>query len=278
MACDAHAHIFGPQARFPFAAGRGYTPPDLPVARYLALLDQLGFARGLVVQGNAHGFDNAVVLDALEVGSGRLRGIGIASPATPAMTLHAWHAAGMRGLRFHLFAPGNAPGYVRGVGLEALAHFAPVMRDLGWVVQLWCDPAVFQDALPQVQLLTEGCKLVLDHLLNVPPEAGPAHPAFQALLRLVGQGQAVVKLSAGYRLSRAFPDYPDMRPFHDALLEANPNALLWGTDWPHVQTEPEVMPDDGALLDVFHAWTQEAAHRQAILVATPARLFWDGQA
>jgi predicted TIM-barrel fold metal-dependent hydrolase len=64
-AWDTHAHIFGPADKFPYQPGRGYTPPDAPAERFVALLDHLGFDRGLVVQGNAHVYDNCVVLDAL---------------------------------------------------------------------------------------------------------------------------------------------------------------------------------------------------------------------
>jgi hypothetical protein len=102
---------------------------------------------------------------------------------------------------------------------------------------------------------------------------GVDDPAFQTLLRLVGDGRLHAKLSAPYRLSEAFPDYSDARGFHDALLRVNPERLLWGTDWPHPQIAAEVMPDDGHLVDLFNAWTPDPRHRQLILVDTPARLF-----
>ena len=94
-----------------------------------------------------------------------------------------------------------------------------------------------------------------------------------ALLRLVGEGHVHVKVSAPYRISTQYPDYPDARPLHDALVRANPERLMWGTDWPHPSIAPEIMPDDGHLLDLFHAWTPDAATRRRILVDTPARLF-----
>jgi 2-pyrone-4,6-dicarboxylate lactonase len=110
-------------------------------------------------------------------------------------------------------------------------------------------------------------------MLNIPAARGTGDPAFQALLRLVGEGHVHAKLSAPYRLSERFPDYPDARDFHDALVRANPERLIWGTDWPHPQIAAEVMPDDGHLVDLFDAWTPDARHRQRILVDTPARLF-----
>ena len=93
------------------------------------------------------------------------------------------------------------------------------------------------------------------------------------LLRLVGEGHVYVKLSAPYRLSDRFPDYPDARPFHEALLRANPQPLMWGTDWPHPSIPGEIMPDDVHLLDLLCQWTPDEQVRRCILVDTPARLF-----
>lgn len=271
-AVDAHAHLFGPETRFPFAEGRGYTPPDAPLEAYLALLDQLGLARGVLVQGNAHGFDNAVLLDALERAPGRLRAIAITDRRIAPETLRDWHRLGMRGLRFHEhMAP---PGHVRGVGLEVLPHFRSVMRELGWVVQVFCDHRRLPAIAGELAAISAEMPVVIDHMLAVPATLGIADPGFQALLRLVGEGQAHVKLSGAYRLSQCFPDYPDARPFHDKLLAANPERLLWGTDWPHTSIPAEIMPDDGALLDLFQDWTPRAEDRSRILVETPARLFW----
>ncbi len=271
-AVDAHAHLFGPEARFPYAEGRGYTPPDAPLEAYLALLDRLGLARGVLVQGNAHGFDNAVLLDALERAPDRLRAIAITDARIAPATLRDWHRLGMRGLRFHEhLAP---PCYVRGVGLEGLAPFRAVMRELGWVVQVFCDHRRLPAIAAALAAIAAEMPVVVDHMLAVPAARGIADPGFQALLRLVGEGLAHVKLSGAYRLSSRFPDYPDARPFHDALLAANPERLLWGTDWPHTSIPAEIMPDDGALLDLFQDWTPRAEDRARILVETPARLFW----
>lgn len=272
-AWDAHAHIFGPAARFPYTGGRGYTPPDAPVEAYLTLLDHLGFAHGLVVQGNAHGFDNRVVLDALARHPRRLRGVAITDARIAPATLRDWDRSGMRGLRFHLFSDEGRPGYVRGVGLDVFEVFRPAMRDLGWVMQVFCDWRLMRDVAPALHAIAREMPVIVDHMLNIPAERGVADPDFQALLRLVGEGHAHVKLSAAYRLSSRYPDYPDARPFHDALLAANPERLIWGTDWPHPSIPGAIMPDDGHLLDLFLAWTPDAEARRRILVETPARLF-----
>lgn len=272
-AWDTHAHVFGPPDRFPFAPGRGYTPPAAPVERFIALLDRLGFARGVVVQGNAHGYDNRVVLDALARYGSRLRGIAITDARIAPATLRDWHRIGMRGLRFHVFSAQGRPGYVRGVGLDVFETFRPVMRELGWIAQVWCDWRALPEMAGKLREMSTQVPVVVDHMLNIPAGAGTGHPAFQELLRLVGEGFVHAKLSAPYRLSEMFPDYPDARPFHEALVRVNPERLLWGSDWPHPQIAAAVMPDDGHLVDLFDAWTPDPRHRRLILVDVPARLF-----
>ena len=206
-AWDTHAHVFGPAERFPFAPGRGYTPPPAPVENYIALLDRLGLARGVIVQGNAHGYDNRVVLDALDCHGPRVRGVAITDTRIAPATFRDWHRRGMRGLRFHAFSAAGKPGYVRGVGLDVFETFRPVMRELGWVMQLWCDWRVLPDLAGKLREIAAELPVVIDHMLNIPAARGTGDPAFQALLRLVGEGHVHAKLSAPYRLSERFPDY-----------------------------------------------------------------------
>jgi 2-pyrone-4,6-dicarboxylate lactonase len=270
-AWDAHFHIFGPADKFPYTPGRGYTPPDAPVEKLLALLDHLGFENGLVVQGNAHGYDNRVVLDALTRFPRRLRGIAITDTRIKPETLRDWHRRGMRGLRFHLFP--QAPNYVRGVGLDVFEVFRKTMTDLGWAAQFFCDHRMLAPSADTLRDIARDMPVIVDHLGMVPATSGIADPNFQALLRLVGDGHAYVKLSAVYRCSDRFPDYADARPLHEALVAANPERLMWGTDWPHPSIAAATMPDDGHLLDLLHDWTPDATTRQRILIDTPARLF-----
>ena len=270
-AWDTHAHIFGPSAKFPYQPGRGYTPPDAPVERFIALLDRLGFANGLVVQGNAHVYDNSVVLDALRRFPQRLRGVAITDTRIKPETLRDWHERGMRGLRFHLFP--QRPNYIRGVGLDVFTVFRETMAELGWVVQFFCDHRMLAETAAALRDIAREMTVIIDHLGMVPAAQGITDPNFQALLKLVGAGHAYVKLSAVYRLSTQFPDYPDGQPLHEALVRANPECLMWGTDWPHPSIPAAVMPDDGHLLDLFHDWTPDEQTRRRILVDTPARLF-----
>jgi 2-pyrone-4,6-dicarboxylate lactonase len=270
-AWDSHFHIFGPSDKFPYQPGRAYTPPDAPAERLIALLDHLGFANGLIVQGNAHVYDNRVVLDALERFPQRLRGVAITDTRIKPETLRDWHKLGMRGLRFHLFP--KDPNYRRGVGLDVFEVFRKAMADLGWVAQFFCDYRMLAPAAAALREISGDMPVIVDHLGMVPAANGVNDPNFQALLKLVGEGRAYVKVSAVYRLSEKFPGYEDARPLHDALLRANPERLMWGTDWPHPSIPAAVMPDDGHLLDLFHDWTPDEVTRRRILVDTPARLF-----
>jgi len=269
-ACDTHAHVFGPASQFPYADDRSYTPPDAPLAKYLGMLDTLGFARGVLVQGSAHGRDNAAMLDALARHPERLRGVAVADADTPTAELRRWAALGVRGLRFNHFFRGGALHYRGGVPLSAARALAPLMAELGWHLQLWIDVKDLPDTIPVLTSL--GLPVVIDHMGRTDARAGTSSPGFQSLLRLVGDGGCWVKLSGAHRLSMQAPDYADVRPFHEALLRANPDRLMWGTDWPHPRIEGD-MPDAGRLLDLFQQWTPDQATRRRILAANPARLY-----
>jgi predicted TIM-barrel fold metal-dependent hydrolase len=269
-ACDTHAHVFGPAAQFPYAADRSYTPPDAPLAKYLGMLDTVGFARGVLVQGSAHGRDNAAMLDALTRTPDRLRGVAVADASVAPAELKCWHAAGVRGLRFNHFFRGGALHYRGGVPLDTAQVHAGVMAELGWHLQLWIDVKDLPDTIPTLKAL--GPPVVIDHMGRTDARAGIATPGFQSLLRLVGDGGCWVKVSGAHRLSQRAPDYPDARPFHEALVRANPERLVWGSDWPHPRIEGE-MPDAGRLFELFCAWTPDDAVRRKILVDNPARLY-----
>ena len=270
QACDTHAHVFGPAARFPYAADRSYTPPDAPLAKYLGMLDTVGFARGVLVQGSAHGGDNAAMLDALAREPKRLRGVAVAGARTQPAELRRWHEFGVRGLRFNHFFRGGALHYRGGIPLDAAKVLAPVMAELGWHLQLWIDVKDLPDTIPILKAL--GLPVVIDHMGRTDASAGTQTTGFQSLLRLVADGGCWVKLSGAHRLSTRAPDYPDARPFHEALVRANPERLIWGSDWPHPRMEG-AMPEAGELFDLFCTWTPDEAIRRQILVTNPAHLY-----
>ena len=269
-ACDTHCHVFGPAAQFPYAPERSYTPPDAPLAKYLAMLDTLGCDRGVLVQGSAHGRDNAAMLDALERQPERLRGVAVADRDTAAATFGTWDALGVRGLRFNHFFRDGQLHYRGGVPLEDAKILSPVLRDLGWHLQLWIDVKDLPDTIPALKEI--GLPVVIDHMGRTDAQAGVAAPGFQALLRLLGEGGCWVKLSGTHRVSHQAPDYPDARALHVALVKENPEQLVWGSDWPHPRMEDE-MPNAGHLLDLFNEWTEDDAIRRRILVDNPAKLY-----
>ncbi|MCA6112013.1 amidohydrolase family protein [Bradyrhizobium cenepequi] len=269
-ACDTHAHVFGPSDHFPYAEDRSYTPPDAPLEKYLDMLDTLGFARGVLVQGSAHGRDNSAMLDALRRTPDRLRGVAVADASVSPAIFKEWNALGVRGLRFNHFFRGGQLHYRGGVPLTEAERLAPVMAELGWHLQLWID---VKD-LPQTVPLLKSFHLpvVIDHMGRTDARAGTSTEGFQSLLRAVGDGWCWAKLSGAHRLSQQAPDYPDARPFHEALVRANPERLVWGGDWPHPRVEGE-MPDAGHLLDLLQQWTPDEATRRRILVTNPAGLY-----
>ena len=268
-ACDCHCHVFGPAAHFPYAEPRSYTPDDAPFQAYIALLDRLGMDRGVLVQPSAYGRDNRAMVDALARAPDRLRGVAVGGGELTRETLTAWHAAGIRGLRANEFRRDGKPYYQNGVGLTELMPLMPALADLGWHLQLWIDARDLPDmaaALARVPV-----PVVVDHMGRMEHHHGTRHPGFQALLRGVGEGRLWSKVSGTYRLASTPPDYLEAKPFHDALVVANPANLVWGSDWPHPRPEGPV-PDAKHLLDLFCDWAS-APNRQAILADNPARLY-----
>lgn len=267
-ACDAHFHIFGPTSRFPFSPERAYTPPEAPLEALLALHARLGFERGVVIQGNGHGTDNSAMLDALAREPGRLRGVAIVKETTTREEVKRMAGAGVRALRFHILP--RQPGRFSSLGIDAFEKLAPHMEEFGLHVQFFMDAR----ELPAVMPRLKGWKLpvVLDHFGSTRAEEGPAAPGFQILRQYLAEGRIWLKISGAYRASRQYPDYPDARPLHEALVKANPEQLVWGSDWPHPRLDKD-MPDTGHLLDLFNAWTPGAALRRKILVENPQKLY-----
>jgi predicted TIM-barrel fold metal-dependent hydrolase len=266
--------VFGPFDRFPSAGPTSYLPPLAPYPRYAAMLATIGAGRGVLVQPTFYGTRADALLDALREaqrsGTCSLRGVGVLTADASDAELQTMHEAGVRALRFvEMPAPDGRGRYPGAVGLDQLVALAPRLRALGWHAQLWCPADVQTARLPG--LIRLGIPLVLDHMGSLQVSDGVSAPAFTHLLAQVREGHVWVKLSL-CRVSRRYPDYPDLRPFHDALLEANPSRLLWGSDWPHVRMG-ELAPDVGHLLDLFQAWTSDAAVRRQILVDNPAALF-----
>ena len=193
-ACDTHAHVFGPAQRFAYTRDRSYTPPDAPLEKYLGMLDTIGFARGVLVQGSAHGRDNSAMLDALRQRPDRLRGVAVADADVSPADLHEWNRLGIRGLRFNHFFRDGQLHYRGGVPLSAAPTLAPLMAELGWHLQLWIDAKDLPETIPVLKSL--GLPVVIDHMGRTDARAGIGTEGFRSLLRAVGEGWCWSKLPA----------------------------------------------------------------------------------
>jgi predicted TIM-barrel fold metal-dependent hydrolase len=269
LSCDCHAHVFD-AARHPYQATRGYTPPDNGVDRLLALHDALGLGRGVVVQASVHGTDNAAVLDALARHPARLRGIvAVGEEVTEAM-IARMHAAGARGIRVNLVDRGGMPFR----SLDALRDVADVIRPFGWHVELLVH---VEERPHELRRLAEAMRLPVSvgHIgYTKLAKGGLRHPGYQDFLALLRDGLFWVKLTGLYRISAepAFP-YADTADLARAVVEAAPERVIWGSDWPHVAHWHGPMPNDGDLLGLLGDWVPDEAARRRILVENPARLY-----
>lgn len=252
--CDCHGHIFPSPDEFPIAKpGMPLAPIDL----YIQLHGDLGFDRGVLVQGGAYGHDNRAMLDALRRFPGALRGVALVPPETSEDDLAALSVDRVRALRF------TGGGASR---IDALPGLAPKMRDAG----LHAEVFIGLDRLAELPPL--DIPVVLDHLAG-PFDAGQGtgQQGFRTLLQLMAERDLWVKLTPQRNSSR-FPDYDDVRPFVDALIDAHPDRLVWGSDWPFPNMSDET-PDLGDLVTLFGDWVTDEALRRTILVDNPARLY-----
>ncbi|PYR15494.1 MAG: 2-pyrone-4,6-dicarboxylate hydrolase [Acidobacteria bacterium] len=264
-ACDAHCHIFGPARRFPYAATRRYTPPDAPKEMLAALHRHLGLSRAVLVQASCHGTDNRAMLDAIASSSGAWRGVAMVEATVTDRELEALHAAGVRGVRFNFVAHlGGAPD------LNAVDQVLRRVGPLGWHVVLHLDA---EDILTYREFLGRlRVPFVIDHMGRVRAAHGLDQKPFRLLLDVMKNEPAWVKVSGPERISAGGRPFRDAVPFARALIDAAPDRVLWGTDFPHPNVR--VMPNDGELLDLFALFTDDEELRRKVLVDNPARLYW----
>ncbi|KQP21980.1 amidohydrolase [Pseudorhodoferax sp. Leaf267] len=265
MACDSHMHIFDP--RFAPSPHWPRTPPQAGVGSYRQLQHRLGTARTVVVTPSTYGTDNACTLDALaQLGDGA-RGVAVVDAEVADAELDRLHAAGVRGLRVNFVSP-QSWGATTPQMLDTLARKA---ARLGWHVQVFAQPE--QIVAMEPVLASLPVPLVIDHMGRIDPAEGPASEAFAVLRRLLDAGHTWVKLSGVYMRSReGGPAYGDAQALGRALVQAAPERLVWGSDWPHTTEAPDTV-NDADLLDVLRAWCDEDAVMDRILVDNPARLY-----
>jgi predicted TIM-barrel fold metal-dependent hydrolase len=262
LTCDCHFHIFGPYDRYPLSAGRTYNPPPALVPDYLAMAEQLGIQRMVVVQASVSGTDNAVTLDAVrQFGLHRARAVAVIDDSFTESALKQMHADGVRGVRFNL-ASGN------GTPVEQLETVARRIAPLGWHIQVYIDGETLADMAPALAKLP--VEIVIDHCGGVNAALGLEHPQFRALLGLLDSGNAWIKVCS-YRVSSTGQPWADPAPNVRAFVARYPERCVWGTDWPHPQMNP--LPEAGLLLDQFFDWVPDPATRHRILVDNPAKLY-----
>jgi predicted TIM-barrel fold metal-dependent hydrolase len=264
-ACDAHCHVFGPAHRFPFAAGRAYTPPDAGFDDIQRLHTRLGLSRAVLVQASCHGTDNSAMVDALERSDGRYAGVAMLDPSVTDAELGRLRDAGVRGARFNFVAHlGGAPD------MEAFGSVVARVARLGWHIVLHFDA---QDLPTYGDLLGRmPAPFVIDHMARIDASLGTEQEPFQRLCELMRDERAWVKVSGAERLSGSGPPgYDDVVPFAQALIAIAPDRVLWGTDWPHPNV-PRV-PDDGDLVDLLAGFAPDEPTRTRILVQNPERLY-----
>ncbi|WP_426956402.1 amidohydrolase family protein [Muricoccus radiodurans] len=278
-ACDCHVHVFGPASRYPWSPDRTYTPGEAGVDDLLDLQRGLRLDRVVIVHPGPYGTDNRRTLDALrQLGPRRARGVCVIAPSTEAATLRAMHSDGIRGARVNLELKGRQDP---GLAADLLRRTADTVGPLGWHLQAYTRLSVLDALHDVIQALP--IPFVVDHFGRAAASGGPDQPGFAALLSLLRGGRAYVKLSAANRIS-SHPETADAAPIARALIAANPDRVLWGTDWPHTggagrdgdpaaTIEPFVPVDDGAALNRLAAWAGDPALTRRILVDNPARLY-----
>ena len=272
---DAHCHVFGPAALFPFAPERRYTPCDASRRQLFALRDKLGFARNVVVQATCHGADNRAMVDALVHSEGRARGVATVRRDVSARELAQLHETGVRGVRFNFVRR-----LVDFTPREELLEIAHRIAPLGWHVVVYFEAADlpelwdFFTALPTT--------VVVDHM-GRPDVTKPVDgPEFERFVRLLREHENIwSKVSCPERLSVLGPPalegeqrpYRDVVPFAHRLVETFPDRVLWGTDWPHPNLKNH-MPDDGLLVDFVPQIATSGTLQRKLLVDNPMRLYW----
>lgn len=257
--CDTHVHVFGPHAVYALDAKRNYTPHACSLAQYREVMRAAGVDRAVLVQPSVYGTDNRALLDALVAAGDAFRGVVVPAPGTTMAQLRAMHALGVRGIRLNLVNP-------QMVDLDATLALCRAVTDWGWHLQVFVklargDGPVLRDLAARSPL-----PLVVDHMGGLQPGTQD-----RSLHELLAGGRCWVKLSAPYRLSGGAAPFSDLQPLARSLVAANPERVLWGSDWPHTEQHGR-MPRIAEITEFIHACVPDAL-RQQVSVRNPARLY-----
>jgi predicted TIM-barrel fold metal-dependent hydrolase len=277
--CDCHTHIHGDPRRFPFYSGRVYTPETALPEEMTTLHKALKVQRVVIVTPSVYGTDNSATLYGMRARGADARGVAVIDETTPDSALDEMHRAGVRGIRLNLATAGiNNPA----VGRQRLQDAIARVSRRNWHVQINTNLAM----IAAVKDVVAGASvpIVFDHFGGAEAQRGLEQPGFADLLALVRSGRAYIKISGAYRSSTRAPDYADVVPLARALIAANPDRVVWGTDWPHpdsvtapgrapTDVTPLLQIDDGRLLNQLPVWAPDPAIRKKILVDNPVRLY-----
>lgn len=269
-AVDAHCHVFGPVDRFPYHPKRKYTPCDAPKEKLFELRDYLGFSKNIIVQASCHGSDNAALVDALEASGDLARGVSVLSSDVTDHELSQLNNAGVRGVRFNF-----VKRLVDSTPRQVFIDLADRVKAFDWHIVVYFESPDLEELRPFIESLAKDQVVVVDHMGRPDVSLGPESAEFGAFMALLDENTNIwTKVSCPERLTQQPPDYSDVVPFARALVEAFPNRVLWGTDWPHPNMKSHT-PDDGALVDVIPLIAETEELRKKLLVENPMRLYWN---
>ncbi len=266
-AVDAHVHVFGPEARFPFSPKAKYHPEDAAPEMLFALRDKLGFARNVIVQASCHGTDNAATLDGIARSNGTARGVAVVAGDVSDAELERLHAGGIRGVRFNFLKR-----LVDDAPKDQFLDIARRVARLGWHVVVYFEADLLEELTPF--LATIPTIVVIDHLGRPDIAQGPDGRDITAFKQLLDRHPHIwTKVSGAERLSLEGPPYDDFVAVIRPIVELYPDRVLWGSDWPHPNME-HAIPDDGRLVDVIPRLAPTADLQRRLLIDNPDRLYW----
>ena len=261
-ATDAHCHVFGPGDKFPYAPNRRYTPADAPKEMLRALHDHLGVSRAVIVQASCHGTDNAAMMDCLAADPQRYRGVAIVDDSFTDKDFDALDNGGVRGVRFNFVKHlGGAPD------MAVFNRVIDRIKGRGWHVVLHVDAP---DIVPLSGMIRSlPLPFVIDHMGRVPAAAGVDQPPLKALIELSRLENAWIKVCGSERID--MPPYDKAVPIAKKIVDAIPDRVLWGTDFPHPNSTHEA--DEADLVDLVPKFTPDPAVQKKLLVDNPAKLY-----
>jgi len=264
-ATDCHCHLFDDPVKYPMMNNPAYLPPKVNVADYMKVINTIGIERAVIVHANVYGLDNSLALDVIASAPDRFRAIGLVDETISDNELERLHLGGVRGFRCNLVNQ-------IGLSLDAAKKLAHRVKQFNWHTQFLLDVEKFPNLIETFSDFP--IDVVVDHMGRPIIEQGIQAKGFQGLISFLKTGKGWSKLSAPYRTSKDPLFYRDIVPFAQALVEAVPDRLVWGFDWPHVNmAQGKPMPDDGELVNQIGQWIQNPNSMQLIMVDNPNRLY-----